>query len=382
MVWLFWCSVALILYTYLGFPLLLWLRATLRPRPVRSAGADWTPTVSLIVAAYNEASVVQAKLANTRALDYPAGSFELIFASDGSDDDTVALAREQAGATETVLDLPRRGKNATLNEAVAASKGEILVFTDADSMLTPDTLRNIVAPFADPEVGGVGGDFRYTASDDPTGTGERAYWGYDRMLKQLQSRGGNMTVATGQLYAIRREHFRPAPDGVVDDFHTSVQPIVDGKRLVFEPGAVASGPIAETEGLEFRRKIRVSTRGLRCLWFCRGLFNPFRHGFYALQLASHKLFRWTLGPPIVLAFVSALFLWDHGTIYRLAVVGQLALHAAALGGFALHRTALGKTKLLRLPFYFDMVNLATTVAAFNLLTGRQKHTAWVPQRQA
>ncbi len=187
--WLFWGSFATLLYIYIGFPILLSLRGLLCSLPVRH-GCE-TPMVSIIIAAYNEAEVIADKLDNTFALDYPCDCLEVIVASDGSDDGTEERVAVYPAGNVHLLSLPRRGKNATLNEAVSVARGDIFIFTDADSMLTPDALQHLIAPFSDETVGGVGGNFHYTAQQQE-GSGERTYWRFDRLLKDLQHRAGGL----------------------------------------------------------------------------------------------------------------------------------------------------------------------------------------------
>ncbi len=375
--WLFWSALGLILYTYLGFPALTLLRGLMWRKPVQRDNN--TPPVSLIIAAYNEASVIVKKLDNTLALDYPLDCLEIIVASDGSNDGTNELVANYGAQNVRLLALPRQGKNRTLNSAVAEAQNNILVLTDADSMLMPDSLRQLVAPFGDPEVGGVGGDYHYTA-DINQGVGEQTYWGFDRTLKRFQSWSGSMTSATGQIYAIRKSLFAPVPSSVTDDFYTSTQAPANHRRLIFEPQAIAYGPVADSESVEFRRKVRVATRGLNSVWQMRRLLNPVTYGFYAIQLLSHKVLRRLMAIPLLVLLITAPLLWQDGWFYQVATIGQLGAHTAALLGLALHQTRIGQTRLLRLPFFFDMVNIATLAALFNLSRG-VRQDIWEPQRQ-
>ena len=241
----------MLVYTYLGFPILLALRGLLAPQPTHHG--DETPTVSMIIAAYNEANVITDKLDNTFALSYPLTQIEIIVASDGSDDNTNELVAAYANSQPTLrlLSLPRQGKNATLNEAVAVARGDILVFSDADCMLPSETLTHLIAPFSDDTVGGVAGNFHYTSHHNEGG-GERAYWRIDRLLKTLQHRSGTVTSATGQLYAIRRKLFTAVPPDVTDDFYISAQVHSAHQRLVFAQNARAYSAVAATADAEFR----------------------------------------------------------------------------------------------------------------------------------
>lgn len=375
--WLFWGALGALLYGYVGFPLLTALRALVAPRPVRRDPA-FRPPVSLIIAAHNEEQVIVQKLDNTRALAYPQHLVEIIVASDGSDDRTEALVAGYGDPGVRLLSLPRGGKNRALNAAVAAARHDILVFSDADSMLAPDALAHLVAPFADPAVGGVGGDYRYAGRGE---RGERDYWSFDRALKRWQSRAFSMTSATGQLYAMRRSLLRPIPDGVTDDFFASVQAPLAHRRLVFEPRAVAYGPAAPEARAEFRRKVRVITAGLRGVWLARAGLNPRTHGLFAVQLFSHKVLRRLNVLPLLAISVAAPLLWGQGWIYRLAATALAGLHGLGALGLLLRGTRVGRSRLLSLPFFFELVNCAVLAALVELARG-ERHDTWVPEREA
>lgn len=382
----FWLSAGLIVYAYLGFPLLLLVRARIRGDAGAVASARIEPRLSLVVVAHNEAATIEAKIENLYNLDYPADRLEVIVASDGSSDGTDDLVLRHARPGLRLVTLPRSGKIPALNAAVRNARGEILVFSDANSMFDRDALRELVAPFADPAVGAVGGNQRYVpaAAEHMAGLGERLYWRYDRMLKTAQSRAGSMTAATGAIHAIRRELFAPVPVGVSDDFMTSTRAIAHGYRLVFAPAAVAWETVAPSKEAEFARKLRIIVRGLRGLWIARGLFNPLRHGFYALQIFSHKLLRWSVGWLLIALLASSLLLYGHGALYRAAVLAQAAGYAAALLGLAWHQrrpTPSRLEKVFAIPFYFCMANYAALRAWIQVLGGRRVDT-WESTRGA
>jgi cellulose synthase/poly-beta-1,6-N-acetylglucosamine synthase-like glycosyltransferase len=375
--WLFWGSLGLLFYTYLGFPLITVLRGVLLKKSIKPVMGMGLPAVSLVIAAYNEAEVIAAKLNNTFASDYPGSQLEVIVASDGSDDRTNQIVAGLGDPRVRLLALERQGKNRAINHAAQIASGEILVFTDADSMLDPDALKQLVAPFADPQVGGVGGSYHYLGNSTG-GEGERTYWSFDRWLKILQSQAGNITGTTGHIYAIRRSLFRPVPPGVTDDAYISREVIRQHSRLVYAPQAIARGPIADQAG-EVRRKVRVTTRGLKCVWEQRYLLNPTGYGFYAIQLFSHKVLRRLMAIPLLGLLISAPFLWSQGPVYRLAAIGQMAFHGVAALGYKLRATRWGRFKLLSLPYHLDMVNLATLAGVGNLLRGVQ-YDVWQAER--
>ncbi len=377
---IFWLLVGLVAYTYAGFPLLVFVRGKMFRRPYRRA--DYTPSVSLIVAAYNEEATIGRKLENILALDYPRDKLQVIVVSDGSTDRTNQIVRQYVRRGILFLPLPRVGKAAALNAAVAMATGEILVFSDANSIYAPDAIRALVRPFADRWVGGVAGNQVYVTPDEmsSSGEGEREYWGFDRWLKFYESEAGNTISATGAIYAIRRHLFQPVPEGVTDDFVTSVRVIAQGYRLVFAPDAVAYEPVSKNEKVEFGRKVRVITRGLRGVWLMRQLLDPFQYGFYAVQLFSHKVLRRMVAFPLVALLVMSFGLWNAGPVYKVAALGQVALYGCGLAGFLLRNTRVGRSRVLALPFFFCMVNAAVIVATFNLLRG-QRIVLWETQRQ-
>ena len=384
---LFWFATGLIGYTYVGFPVLVMLRAKLRPRPHRTA--EITPSVSVVIAAHNEERSIGDRVDNLLAVDYPTDRLEVVIASDGSSDATVAEARRREDARVRVLDLPRTGKANALNAAVGASSGEILVFSDANTAYAPDAIGQLVRSFADPAVGGVAGNQVYLSGKrggptDPTsataiGAGERSYWDFDRLLKEAESLGGSVISATGAIYAIRRELFRSVPDGVTDDFMTSTRVIAAGRRLVFEPAAVALEPVASSSRGEYRRKVRIMTRGLRGVAMARELLDPRRYGFYAVQLFTHKVLRRLMAVPLLVVAGTSATLWDDGPIYRLAVLGQVAVYGLGAIGLALRGHRAGRRPWFSLPAFFLLVNIASLHAAWNLMTGR-RIDRWQPAR--
>jgi cellulose synthase/poly-beta-1,6-N-acetylglucosamine synthase-like glycosyltransferase len=302
---LFWGSASVVAFTYVGAPLIIFARALLRPRPVVSGPSE--PSVSVVIAARNEAASIGPRLDNLAALDYPPDRLEVVVASDGSEDDTVGIARSRAGEQVTILELDRVGKADALNAAVARTSGEIVVFTDANTSFATDAIRAIVAPFADPTVGGVAGNQVYTSDGQTPGDGgERSYWDFDRVLKRAESIAGSTVSATGAIYALRRDLVPTIVAGVTDDFYTSTAVVERGYRLVFAPDAIAYEPPSKSANREYGRKVRIMSRGFRGVAARRSLLDPKRTGFYALQLAWHKLARRMMaGPLLFMAVASA-----------------------------------------------------------------------------
>jgi cellulose synthase/poly-beta-1,6-N-acetylglucosamine synthase-like glycosyltransferase len=380
--WVFWASLASVGYAYVGFPMVAVVRGLLRREERYDHAA--TPTVSVVIAAHNEGAVISSKLENILALDYPRDRLAVVVASDGSTDETAARVLAAGSDRVRLLDLPRRGKGPTLNDAVAASSGEILVFTDADVVTPPEAMRHLIAPFADPRVGAVAAEKRDRDHGD-TGTA-RASWRARRTVRRMLSRGGSVSGAQGHLYALRRELYRPLPPDVVDDFAIPAQALLAGRRLVYAPGAVVSplpGAFATDapRTVQFRRRVRLTALWLRALWAVRELLNPLRHGFFAFQLLSHKLLRRLLFFPLIALVPASAALRHRDRLYGAAMVGQLAFHGVALLAAALPRRRGRAWRVLRAPYRFDVPHAAAAVAVARLTRGRDPDdTAWTPQR--
>jgi len=376
---LFWATLSVIVYTYFVFPLLIHLRALFFSKPILTRPA--TPTVSLVVIAHNEEASIGKKVENLLQLDYPVDDLQIIIASDGSTDRTCEIVNQYADRGIQSLDLPRTGKAHALNVAVGLAEGEILVFSDANSMFASDAVRQLVAPFSDERVGGVAGDQRYQkkSSGGEAGEGERAYWNLDRLLKRWESQAGHVISATGAIYAIRRRLFMSVPNGVTDDFITSTRVILQGHRLVFAERAAAYEPVAPSQGVEFGRKVRVMTRGLQGVMMVRALLNPFRFGFYSLQLFSHKILRRLMVIPLIILFLLSGLLATQSAFHAVLFAGQVLFYLTAVVGLIVRPAVRGPLKIVILPTYFCVVNTAALVALLNIVRGR-RIDRWEPQR--
>jgi cellulose synthase/poly-beta-1,6-N-acetylglucosamine synthase-like glycosyltransferase len=368
-------------YLYFGYPLLLLVLGRLRPRPVRGAGA--TPPVTILVPAHNEAAVIGAKVANALALDYPPERLEVLVISDGSTDRTEEIVAALAAAEPErvrLLRLPRGGKLPALNRGAAAARGEVLVLTDANSVLAPDALRHLVSPFADPAVGGVCGNkrLRPPRGADATAGGEGLYWRYDKWLKAQESRIGSIFAADGGLYALRRELYTPIEDPAqADDIAISARVVLQGRRLLYEPRAVAEEDAPEEGRDELRRKVRVTNHSVRALL---GL-GPrlWTSGLYSLELLSHKLFR-HLVPFLLLPMLAANAVLAFASPRFAAVLAlHLGFYALAAAGFLLRHRPAGRRRPLYVPYYFTLVNLAAFLGVVSILRG-ERFRQWSPRQ--
>lgn len=374
----FWFGAGVCLYLYAGYPILLWIRSRLCARPV-SAGPH-EPEVSIVIPVFNEEEVLRAKLDNSLGLDYPRDRLEVIVVSDGSTDRTVEIAREFADRGVRLIELPRSGKGPALNAGAEAATGEVLVLTDANGMLDRASLKRLVAPFADPEVGGVCGHKRYrlVRGGDTTEVGENLYWRFDSWQKRLESAAGSVFAADGTLYALRRRLYSPIEElAQADDIAISTRVVLQGSRLVYAPDAVVWEE-APSEGIaEFRRKVRVTNHSVRALWNLGP--SLWTSGFYSVELLSHKLFRHLSPIFLLLLLFSNLLVLGAGRVYLLAGIAQATFYGLAVGGFLLRGSSLGRFRVLSVPYYFSMVNLAALLGVLSILRGERRER-WTPRQ--
>ncbi len=354
-------SIGFVGATYLGYPLVAIARSRLAPRPV-ATGAP-SGSVSVIVAAHDEVDVIASKLRSVMAFVPDGIDLEVVVADDGSADGTGDAAARLDGVR--VLTLPRGGKAAALEAAVEATTGDIVVFTDANSLFGSGTLHALLEPFADPSVGGVAGDQHYEG--DGASIGERAHWRFDTALKQAESVAGSVVSATGALYAIRREHFHGVAEGVTDDFWVSTGVVVDGKRLVLAPGAVVLESAASGVRDEYSRKVRIMTRGLRGVWMRRQLLAPSR-GFYAVSLAARKVARRLTSVAIVTTVAASLAAPRRSLPTKAVALGSSAIVALGLVGWSAPQRW-SRSPLFSIPAFCCMSVVAALQALWNAVTG-------------
>jgi cellulose synthase/poly-beta-1,6-N-acetylglucosamine synthase-like glycosyltransferase len=375
-----WLAIGVLCYAYAGFPLLLALTSIVRPRRVRQQPV--TPSITQIIAAYNEEECIAERLENALAVDYPRDALEIIVVSDGSTDATERIVAGYRDRGVRLLSLPRRGKIAALDEGARHARGALLVFSDANVVVAPDALRAIARNFADPSVGGVVAStgYRIEGSGESSRRGEDLYWRYDTWLKKLESRIGSVVSAHGGLYAVRRSLYQSPPDGAVtDDFIISTAVIAQGYRLVFEADARAWELPVPTAKREFARRVRLMTRGMRAVAQRRALLNPFRHGFYSIVLFTHKVVRRLLFVPLVVLFAATAALSGEHAVYAVAFAVQLLFVTLAALGLGLRRSRFGELKLLYVPFFFGLANLAAVLAFVRFVRG-ERIVSWQPQR--
>lgn len=372
----FWLSVGVVFYSYLGYPLV--LAAIGRPKRNAAEQAEQDgPTVSLVVSVYNEEKGIEEKLRNLEEITAGEGVVELLVGSDGSTDRTVELLRKSRLKGLRVFEFPdRRGKARILNDLLDHARGDIVVFSDANSLFRPDALRNLLRPFSDPGVGAVSGELVLIS---PGNIGESLYWQYETLVKRLESRAGTLVGATGGVYAARRTLIRrlPVEHAIADDFMIPLRIVEQGYRVTYAPDAVASEIAEETVRGEFRRKVRIGAQNFNALRYVSGMLNPAK-GFPAFALWSHKILRW-LVPVFLAGFLLAVpALRERGGIYASVFYGELLFIALAIVGFVGERWKI-RSPVVVLPYYFLAMNAALCVGLIRSLTGAQS-PAWEVHR--
>ncbi len=372
-------ALAALAYVYFGYPLLCALLAAARRRPVASAPGE--PSVSILISARNEIRHIDATVRNKLALDYPADRLEVLVVSDGSDDGTdeavAALADAEPGRVRLLRQDPRAGKTAALNMAVGEARGEILVFSDANSLYAPDALRELVAVFADPEVGYATGRMVYRAADGSlTGEGCSAYMRYENLLRRLETGVGSIVGVDGGIDAVRAGLYRPMRPDQLPDLVLPLQVAGAGRRVVFAPKALLYEDALAVAGDEFRMRVRVSLRAWHGLKDMAGLLNPFRHGVFSMQLFSHKWLRYLA--PVIQAplLIANLALLSEGGFWTILLACQGLFYLLAWAGHLARRR--GMPSPLGLPYYLCLVNAAAGVAFLRFLRG-DRLVVWQPR---
>jgi len=373
---LFWIAGLFVLYTYFGYPLLLWLIGALRGKEVKKAPI--TPPLTFIITAYNEEERIAEKIENTLGLEYPRERLQIIVASDASTDRTDEIVRAYASQGVELVRAPeRRGKEHAQKLAVEAAKGEILVFSDVATVLKPDSLRKLAANFGDPSVGCVSSEDR-VLEDRGNGSGEGYYVRYEMWLRRLESRARSVVGLSGSYFAARKEVCHPWREDLQSDFNTVLNAIRSGMRGVSDPEVIGYYRSVSSGKEEFRRKVRTVIRGLNVFTSSLSLLNPFRYGLFSLELLSHKLFRWLVPFALVALLLSNFFLIPAGPFYRVSMALQGAFYLGA--ALALFDGRLAKRAPFRIPLFFSLTNFSILVAWFRYLKG-ERMAKWEPSRR-
>jgi len=374
----FWISIAVILYTYLGYGLLLFMLLKIKGLLVGKKvipDTGYTPSVTVVVAAYNEAYCIEEKIVNTLALNYPPNKIRFIFITDGSTDETpsiIAKYPQILGMHEP----GRSGKIAAVHRAMSKVDTQIVVFTDANTMLNKDAILLMCRHYQDEKVGAIAGEKRVQIDDSADATaGEGFYWKYESKLKKWDSELYSVVGAAGELFSIRTNLYEPvAPDTILDDFMISMNIALKGYKIVYEPDAYATELASANTGEELKRKIRIAAGGVQSTIRLRALLLPFKQPVLSFEYISHRILRWVVTPYLmILAFIINIVLVTNlgfSNIYGLMLLGQLVFYIAALLGWVMEQKQL-KVKIFFIPYYFCLMNYAVIAGFVRYFFGEQ-----------
>ena len=363
----------LLVYVYIGYPLLLALLTLIFRR--RRPEVGYTPSISVLICAYNEEAAIGRKIKQTLALEYPPSKLEILVVSDGSTDRTDEIVRSFSDARVRLLRVEGRlGKTNAQNQGVQQCRGEVIVFSDATAIYHPKVLLYLAAHYEDSKVGAVSGRYKYFDPEDasPTGLGSVAFWNYENMIKLLQSRIGTLTGCSGCIYSVRRQNYVPLPPEACSDLVEPLCIVRDGYRVAFEDRALAYEETTKNSAQEFKMRVRVGTRGMRGLLSVPELLRPTQHAWTAFQLVSHKILRWMV--PI---FLLPLFVGSaanlHVPAFRMLFLLQLLFYGFGLASMVvpLHR----RWKILGIPLFFCTLNAAAFMSMLQVWRGH-KFTTW------
>lgn len=377
----FWISFLIVFYAFLGYGLVLF--ALIRFKRMRvgkpvSPPTNFEPPVTLVVPCFNEADILEDKIANSRALEYPRELLKIAFITDGSTDHHAEVLARHPDILHW-HESRRGGKTAAENRAMRFVDTPVVIFTDANTVLNREAVRNIVRHFADPQVGCVSGEKRILtdAADTASAAGEGMYWKYESLLKKWDSEWYSAVGAAGELVAFRTELYRDLPeDTLLDDFMQSMQLAAQGYRIVYEPEAYAAETASASVKEELKRKVRICAGGWQSITRLRGQLRLTQTPKLWFQYISHRVLRWTITPFLLLVMlvVSGVLAMQGGWLYPALFVAQIAFYIAAGVGYLLESRKL-RFKLLFIPYYFFIMNYAVVAGLKRFLSGKQQG-AW------
>jgi len=375
---LFWSSLFIIFYTFAGYGIFLYLLVAIRrlfkgKRKVQT-NMDTLPSLTLVVASYNEADIMREKIQNTLELNYLEQKLNLLFITDGSSDGSERII-EEFPQIKVMHSPERRGKIHAIHRAMKEVQTDVVVFTDANTFLNTDSLINIARHYADPSVGAVSGEKRVKVDSEADATaGEGFYWKYESKLKQWDSELYSVVGAAGELFSIRRHLYEPvSSDTVLDDFMISMLIAQKGYRIVYEPDAYAVEESSANIKEELKRKVRIAAGGIQSILRLNKLFNPIKHPVLTFQYISHRVLRWTITPFLmILVFFLNILLVNQtdDVVYQLLMCGQVMFYGTALIGYLLEQRKM-KIKLFFVPYYFCIMNYAVVAGIHRYFFGGQ-----------
>ena len=368
-------------YVYFGYPILLKLLTAIKRPPQETIDSNYRPSITLIVSCFNEADVIKKKLENSLAIDYPKDKFKILVVSDGSEDATDDIAKSFADSgVYLIRQEGRLGKTSAINMAMETIETEIVVFSDANAMYEPDSVRKLTARFTDEEVGYVVGAALYTDGNaNAAADSENKYWKYELSIKDMESQLSSVVGGDGAIYAIRRSLYIPLDAKDINDFVNPLQIIAQGYRGVFEKQAIAYEETAGDFAKEAKRKQRIVNRSFRGLMKMKTILNPFKYGLFSLQVISHKLLRWFIPVFISVFALGSLYLSYKEIIFYqvITVLGIAFLFLAQLGFIRSDKNNLHA--IFYIPYYFIMVNYYSLKGIITAMAGNIQVTWSTPR---
>ena len=377
MIIIFWIAVFFIAYTYVGYGLLLYILLKIKQLvyPKKETYELYTPYLTVVVAAYNEAYCIEEKIINTLELDYPKDKINYIFITDGSTDETPKIVAKYANIKGMHID-GRSGKIAAVHRAMLEVTSEIVVFTDANTLVNKEALLKICRHYKDQKVGAIAGEKRVLieASSDAT-AGEGFYWKYESKLKQWDSELYSVVGAAGELFSVRTNLYQPVEsDTILDDFMISMHIALKGFKIVYEPEAYALEKASSDTSEELKRKIRIAAGGVQSTIRLKKLLLPFKNPVLSFQYISHRILRWVVTPylMIIAFFINIFLVLQNGfvSVYGGMMFIQMGIYIAAILGWVLEKREM-KVKIFFIPYYFCLMNYAVIIGMFRYLFKEQ-----------
>jgi cellulose synthase/poly-beta-1,6-N-acetylglucosamine synthase-like glycosyltransferase len=373
---IFWISISFLVFIYLGYGLVIGVANRLfKTKTVEVASNYEWPEVAVLIAAYNEETVIADKIKNTLGLNYPAGKLKCYIVSDGSKDNTNEIVKGFENVT-LFFEPKRAGKSAAINRAMPLIKEPVTIFTDANVMLNNDAILELAKHYADPKTGGVSGEKRVISSGSESAAAtEGLYWKYESFLKNEDARFSSLVGAAGELFSIRTHLFEAIEeDTLLDDFMISMRIVEKGYRIAYEPNAYASETPSAGISEEYKRKVRISAGGLQSVLRLKGFLNPVKYGLFSLQYFFHRFSRWIISPVLIpMAFISNAFIAGNSTLLTIIFALQCLFHLAALAGYILE-TQNRRFKPFFVPYYFNFMHFCIIAGWFRYLSGKQAVT--------
>ncbi|WP_321343333.1 glycosyltransferase family 2 protein [uncultured Draconibacterium sp.] len=390
---LFWLFLFILVYTYVGYALVLWffvgLKKLFKKNELFAANGDFEPEVCLFVTAFNEKDYIDKKVENAFSLDYPKEKIQYVWVTDGSDDGSPELLKK-VEELEVYHQPERRGKMHAMNRGMKFVKSPIVIFSDSNTILGKQSIREIVNCFSNPVVGCVAGEKRIVQKDEEAaaGAGEGLYWKMESWIKRKDWELNSAVGAVGELFAVRTELFEDVEtDTLLDDFIISLRIAQRGYKIAYAPNAYAEETASLNVKEELKRKVRIAAGGIQTIVRLKGLLNPFKSGILSWQYFSHKVLRWAFAPPaLFLLFIINLLLvvntnnWSTSNFYALVLYLQVLCYTTAAFGWYFENKKV-RMKALFVPYYFVMINYASILGIIRYVKGRQS-VNWEKSKRA